>query len=248
MRAAVAVRPESAHAVMNLGNGYAHLGRHDEAIAYYRRAIELRPDNWVCLYNLGETLCRKGLYDDAIAAFEEVIRFAPNYPTAYAALSLIHGTRPEEHLRNPSRAEELANKAIEMEPRFGNHWTALGIALYREAKWQEAATAFDKALQLEMSISDGGTFRWPEAIDRFFLAMTYWQLGQQEQARQSFDLAVQSMNQRQTGQTDIDQLRRVRAEAEERTRCSGSNTTHHPNNPATCKPLYKKKAAGEDSR
>jgi tetratricopeptide (TPR) repeat protein len=215
MRAAVAVRPESAHAFMNLGNGFGHLGRQDDAIAHYRKAIELRPDNWVCLYNLGESLYRKARHEEAIAAFEEVILLAPDYPTAYAALSLIHGNRPDAHLRNPNRAAELANKAIEIEPHFGNHWTALGIARYREAQWQEARTAFERSLQLEMDITDGGTFRWPEAIDRFFLAMTYWQLGQQEQARQSFDRAVQSMNQRQTGQADIDQLRRVRAEADE---------------------------------
>ncbi len=45
MRAAVALRPESAHSIMNLGNGYAHLGQHDQAIACYRKAIELKPDS-----------------------------------------------------------------------------------------------------------------------------------------------------------------------------------------------------------
>ena len=49
MRAAVALRPESAHAMMNLGNGYASLGQHDQAIACYRKAIELKPDYSVLL-------------------------------------------------------------------------------------------------------------------------------------------------------------------------------------------------------
>ena len=44
MRAAVALRPESAHSVMILGNGYKHLGQHDQAIACYRKAIELEPN------------------------------------------------------------------------------------------------------------------------------------------------------------------------------------------------------------
>ena len=44
MRAAVALRPESAHSVMNLGNGYEHLGQHDQAIACFRKAIELQAE------------------------------------------------------------------------------------------------------------------------------------------------------------------------------------------------------------
>jgi tetratricopeptide (TPR) repeat protein len=231
MRAAVAVRPESAHAIMNLGNGYSYLGRHDDGIAYYRKAMELRTDYWQCYFNLGISLCRKGLHEEAIGAFQEAIRIDPNDPAmyaAYAALSLIYSNRPDAHLRKPSRAAELANKVIEFEPLFGNHWTALGIARYREGQWQEARTAFDRALQIELGSFTGGTFRWPEAIDWFFLAMCYWQMGQQDQARECYDRAVQSMEKRQTGQADIDQLRRIRAEAEELLKIADEKPTAKP--------------------
>ena len=84
---------------------------------------------------------------------------------------------PDVRLRNPRRAAELAEKAVELEPQVSNHWTALGIARYRESQWQEARTAFDKSLQLGTDFSSGA-FRWAEAIDWFFLAMCHWQLGQ----------------------------------------------------------------------
>ena len=143
MRAAVALRPESAHSVMNLGHGYNVLRRHDDAIACYRKAIELTPNYSSCYSNLGIALCRKGLYEEAIAAFEQAIKLKPDGATeAYAELSMIHSNCPEARLRNPRRATELAEKAVELEPQVSNHWTALGIARYRESQWQEAAHRF----------------------------------------------------------------------------------------------------------
>ena len=78
MRAAVALRPESSHAIMNLGNGYAELGNQDEAIACYRRAIELAPRYWVCYTNLGHALRRKSAYEEAIASYEQSIKLNPD--------------------------------------------------------------------------------------------------------------------------------------------------------------------------
>ena len=86
MRAAVALRPESAHAIMNLGNGYARLGQHDQAIACYRKAIELSPNYAYCYCNLGIVLGQKGLYDEAIAAFEQAIKLKPVRAGAYSRI------------------------------------------------------------------------------------------------------------------------------------------------------------------
>ncbi|MEX2310415.1 MAG: serine/threonine-protein kinase [Pirellulales bacterium] len=217
MRAAVAVRPQSSHAMSNLGAGYTFLREFDQAIACYRKSLELRPDNWVCLGNLGISLSRKGAHEEAIAAFEEAIRLRPDLTTeAHAELSMIHSNRPDAHLRNARRAAELAAKAVELEPNFSNHWTALGIARYRESQWQEARTAFDKSLQLGTDFSHG-VFSWEEAIDWFFLAMVHWQLGNHDEARKCYDEAVQWMDQNKL-QNDVqndEQLRRIRAEAEE---------------------------------
>jgi tetratricopeptide (TPR) repeat protein len=215
MRAAVALRPESSHSMMNLGNGYAALGQFDQAIACYRKAIELKPNSSYCYANLGSALVRKGLYEEAIAALEQSIKFGPNLEiTGHADLSMIFSNCPVARLRNPRRAVELAEQAVEIEPQASNNWTALGIARYRQSQWQEACTAFDKSLQLRTG-SQGGDFRWADAIDWFFLAMSNWQLGQQEQARQWYDRAVQGMVKGQNWQTDVEQLRRFRAEAEE---------------------------------
>jgi tetratricopeptide (TPR) repeat protein len=215
MRVAVALRPESSHSMMNLGNGYRILREHDQAIACYRKALELKPDSPSCYSNLGVVLDQKGLYEEAIAALEQSIKLGPNLDIAgHADLSMILSTCPEVRLRDPRRAAELADKAVEIAPECGNHWTALGIARYRQSQWQKACTAFEKSLQLGTG-SPGGDHRWADAIDWFFLAMSNWQLGQQDEARQWYDKAVEWMEKAQPSEMDVEQLRRFRTEAEE---------------------------------
>jgi tetratricopeptide (TPR) repeat protein len=214
MRAAVAIRPESAHAMMNLGNGHCFLDRNDEAIACFRKANELQPGSSSIYANLGEALLRKGSYDEAIDAFEKAIRLKLE-PDVYAALSMVYSNRPDVDRRNPRLAVELANQAIQGEPRFGNCWTALGAAQYREGKWQDARNAFEQALQLDMSGCCGGTFRWDDAINQFFLAMCCHQLAEPDQARKHYERGVQSMKALKPRGEDVGQLRRIRAETEE---------------------------------
>ena len=227
MRAAVAIRPENAGAISNLGNGFLALRDYDQAIACFRRAIEMSPTYSGAYCNLGEALSQKGLYDDAIAAFMEAIKLKPDFANAIADLSMIHSSRTEVHLRNARGAMELAEKAVEIEPQASNYWTVLGIARYRESQWQEARTAFDKSLQLGTD-SSGGAFRYADAIDWFFLAMSNWQLGQKDEARQCYDRAVQGMEKVQTWQTDVNQLRRFQAEAEELLKINDEKPTTKP--------------------
>jgi tetratricopeptide (TPR) repeat protein len=227
VRAAVALRPESPHAIMILGSGYEHLGQHDQAIECFRKAIELAPNHSAAYTNLGLALGRKGLYEEAIAPFEEAIRLKPDHTEAYAQLSMIHSNRPDADNRNTRRARELADKVVELAPDFSNHWTSLGVARYREDQWQEARAALEKSLQLELD-EFGGAFRWSDAIDWFFLAMSNWQLGQKDQAQQCYDRAVQEMEKEQTWQEDVQQLRRIRTEAEELLKITDQKPTTKP--------------------
>jgi serine/threonine protein kinase len=222
MRAAVALRPESAHSVRNLGNGYHALGELDQAIACFRKAIELNPHFGYS--HLGTVLAEKGLYEEAIAAYEQAIERRPDVANAYAGLSLIHSNRPEAHLRNARRAAESAEKAVELNPQVSNHWTALGIARYRESHWQEARTAIDKSLQLGTD-GPGGATRWADAINWFFLAMCHRQLAQTEEARQCYEKGVAWM---EKNQPNSEQLIRVRAEAEELLKNTDEKPTTKP--------------------
>jgi tetratricopeptide (TPR) repeat protein len=215
MRAAVAVRPENAHARSNLGNGYSFLGMHDEAIKCFRKGIELKPDYWNCWTNLGMSLARNGQFEEAINAFDEAIRITPELATeAYSELSIVLSCHPDAERRDLRRAAALANKGLQLEPSTSNLWTALGAAHFREGDWENARNALERSLTLNMD-GTGGALRWDKAINWFFLAMTNWRAGQQDEARKCYDQAMQETNDGLRGQTDVELVQRLRAEADD---------------------------------
>src|SRR5262249_57765634 len=82
-------------------------------------------------------------------------------------------TCPEEKVRDPKRAVQLARRAVEADPR-ASYWNTLGVAHYRAGSWTDAR----RALEQSMAGHRGG-----DSFDWFFLAMAYWQQGERGGAR-----------------------------------------------------------------
>src|SRR5204863_5994838 len=104
-------------------------------------------------------------------------------------------------MRDPGRAVKLVRQAKELAPDVG--WRTLGIAQYRAGEWKVAIESLDNAMKMR----DGG-----DAIDWFFLAMTHWQLGRKQEAREWYDKAVEWVKNNRPADTE---LIRFRVEAEE---------------------------------
>ena len=90
-----------------------------------------------------------------------------------------------------------------MAPPLGDYFNTLGVAQYRARNWQAAIEAFNESMKLR----NGG-----DASDWFFSAMTHWQLGQKDDARKSYEKAVELMNK---NAPKNEELIRFRAEAAE---------------------------------
>lgn len=80
---------------------------------------------------------------------------------------------PDTGSRDPGRALPLATKAVQLAPRDGNAWIAMGVAQYRAGDWKPARESLEKA----MSLRNGG-----DCADWFFLAMVHWKLGDKVEA------------------------------------------------------------------
>ncbi len=133
----------------NLGEALSAAGRHEEAVAEYRRAIALRPDWPVAHYNLGSALNQRGRPVEAIAEFERALALEPDYARARFGLgsALISAGRPRDAIGPLSQA------AAEM-PDSAEVRRALGIALARENRLREAVAAFSEAVQLAPDSAD----------------------------------------------------------------------------------------------
>jgi serine/threonine protein kinase len=92
---------------------------------------------------------------------------------------------PDEALRDPDLAVILAEKAVKADPEHPDYWNTLGFAYYRKGYWTKARTHLEKSMQLK----GGGDLH-----DKFFIAMTYYRLGDVQRARALLKEAVNELD------------------------------------------------------
>jgi tetratricopeptide (TPR) repeat protein len=87
---------------------------------------------------------------------------------------------------------QLASSRLAADPEFTPARRALGIALCREGRFEEAATALEKAIDAKLD---------EPVYDELFLAMTYAGVGRANAAKKQFDLASNWLQQNRPGHT-----------------------------------------------
>jgi serine/threonine-protein kinase len=143
-RAAVALRPQSPGALLNLGVALEGKGRWDEAIACYEDAIRLKPDYAEAHTGLGKALAEKGKVDEAIACHKEAIRLKPALAEAHNNLGLALGKKGEVN-------EGIAcyKQAICLQPDNATAHTNLGVELEEKGRLDEAVACHRVAIRLQ---------------------------------------------------------------------------------------------------
>jgi eukaryotic-like serine/threonine-protein kinase len=143
LTAAVALRPESAGAHLNLGNVLREKGHGNEAIACFSKAIALDPKYAVAHSNLGVALEDKGQVDEAIACFKTAIALDPKDATAHSNLgNALYGKRQMDE------AIACCRHAVTLAPKYGKAYTNLGNALVGKGQVDEAIACYQKAIAL----------------------------------------------------------------------------------------------------
>jgi tetratricopeptide (TPR) repeat protein/tRNA A-37 threonylcarbamoyl transferase component Bud32 len=134
---------------------------------------------------------------------DQAVQRAPADAAFHNELAWNMAASPVMALCDPTKAVELAGKAVKQRSGTGAFWNTLGVAYYRTGNWQAAIKALNQSVELRQG---GDTTDW------FFLAMAYWQLGDKQQARKWYDQAKQWMAKKQPNN---EELLRFRAEADE---------------------------------
>jgi superkiller protein 3 len=189
-----------------VGNILLRTGHRDDAITSYRKAIAFDPRFGVAYYNLGLALSEKkdsqdeaiANYRSAIASNRKTIELTPDNIWARNDLAWFLATCAHVPLREPAEAVKLAQKNAELAPGIGEIWKTLGVAQYRAGNCEKAIGALQQAMQLR----NGG-----DSNDWFFLAMAHWRLGEEDEARQWFDRAVQWMDKNMPAGRDLGHFR-----------------------------------------
>jgi tetratricopeptide (TPR) repeat protein len=121
---AVALRPESPGARLDLAKVFVRSGRLDEAIAACRQASGLKHDYPDAYLTLGNVLAEKGRLDEAIAAYRESLAILPRFALAHYNL----GTALLRQGDYPAAAA-CFERALEINPEYAEAHCNLGSAL-----------------------------------------------------------------------------------------------------------------------
>lgn len=136
--------PRSAIAREFLGYGYFLHGKHEEAIAAYRRALQLDPTRNTARTNLGAALRALGRYDEAAAEYRAALERDPTIWEARVGLGMaLVG------LGRHAQARSELETAVAARPGHPLVHDALGVACANLGDFEAAETAFAEAVALD---------------------------------------------------------------------------------------------------
>jgi serine/threonine-protein kinase len=155
LRAAVALRPHSGTALLNLAMALADEGRFAEAVAASREGLRLLPRDPRLLYETGLILLRQGQFAEAVAMHRELVRLQPDSALAHVALAVTlwgQGLFAAHTVSNPAANFEAAaaeiRVAIKRWPDNEQVHFALREALKRQGQLDGATSTLRQAIRL----------------------------------------------------------------------------------------------------
>jgi len=161
---AVALRPESPGARLDLAKIFVGSGRLDEAIAACRKAIGLKRDYADAHLTLGNVLAEKGRLDEALAAYRESLAIRPRFAVAHYDL----GTALLRQGDYPAAAA-CFRRAIEINPEYADAHCNLGSALLCQGDLHAALEEVRTGHNLGVRRKDwrNPSDQWVERCERF---------------------------------------------------------------------------------
>jgi eukaryotic-like serine/threonine-protein kinase len=142
--AAVAIRPRSFAARLELGIALADARKLPEAAAQFREVLKTRPDEAYARNNLAAVLAQQGKYEEAVSEFREAVRLRPDYVSPHDGLGNVLCS-----LRRPAEAVEEYRTVLRLRPDFALTYGNLSYALRLQGKFDEAIEACRTALRLK---------------------------------------------------------------------------------------------------
>jgi tetratricopeptide (TPR) repeat protein len=89
-QAILAIRPEHAPALINLGTIHYNLSKYDQAEQHYRKATIADPEYALAFFDLGNVLDEMQRLTEATAAYQKAVTLVPQYADAHYNLALAY--------------------------------------------------------------------------------------------------------------------------------------------------------------
>jgi tetratricopeptide (TPR) repeat protein len=170
---AVEAAPNYAEAWYQAGYCYGVLNRPNDALRASKQAARLRPD-WPDPYvNIGASNYALGAFKDAADAYKQALRLDERPDTYYSlGLTLNKLNRTDDEI-------VAYKRALTLKPDHSGAMEKLGLALFKQKRYSEAANAFES---LKAYKPDAKTFN--------YLGESLLESGKAEQSLEAFNNAV----------------------------------------------------------
>ena len=140
---ALALKPDSVEALVNLGTALSDMNNLPEAAACLRKALGMAPAHAVALYNLAIISAKQGDYDEAIRYCSDSVKGDPMAASAQSNLGIF--------LLEKGRADEALahlSKATRLDPNKDNAFFAMGRIMVRKGLLSEAVRYYSEAVRI----------------------------------------------------------------------------------------------------
>ncbi|MFW6061688.1 MAG: tetratricopeptide repeat protein, partial [Planctomycetota bacterium] len=157
--------------------GQLHLMQSEYALAVeqFESAIIIEPDNWALADDEVETLVEQERLGEAIHRLRELIDYQGPFPDLHVRLADLHSRMGHEE-----QAQRHYHHALELDPGYLEAMVKLGTHHMLHGRWEEAAEHFYQACQTNDRV----------LLNYVGAGVAQWELGQREDAMNSFDLAA----------------------------------------------------------
>ncbi len=179
---ALALEPGRFKVHYNLGLAYSRSQHTAPAAEHLGQALELMPKNQTVSltdrveahWQLGGVYVRQKKFDLAIVQFQEALTLDPQQPHMLNTLAWLLATCPDQTLRDPGKALQLAKKACALtQSKHPPYLNTLAVAYARLKNFSEAIKTSERALALAQAKGDQAVIATLQnQLDRFKRALT----------------------------------------------------------------------------
>lgn len=143
---ALTIEPSNVEARAGLAHAYANLGQFKEAEENLLTAQRMRPEDQMGYQRLGSFYYHQGRLEDAARQFQQATELAPDNSQIYSSLAGIR--LAQGHWADAGIALQ---RALAIRPQ-ADAYSNLGVSLFYQGKFPEAADAFQKAFKLSPKV------------------------------------------------------------------------------------------------
>jgi len=145
-RKALRIAPDNADAFRALAAAFVAAGQFDDAEQAYLDAIRRQPADWTGHFTLGNFYMRQGRPAQARTAWESARKLTPDNEMVHRSLAILSANEGRF-----KEASDMLERTLKFEP-GGRTYSTLGVTLYYQRRFAEAAAALQSAVSLDPGV------------------------------------------------------------------------------------------------